>query len=285
MARIGAINRLVVERKTDIGYMLGSDQGEIFLHANETSFRELEQGETVDAFLYFDQKGRLAATLKEPLITVDEPAFLTVKDTQSFGCFMDMGISKDVLLSKDVLPKDRALWPIEGDRILCTLKVKKRFVVRIAAREEVPLTTKKPLERKDVVEARVHRIGNQGIDLVTDDYQFIFVHHTMYKRKYRIGETVEVKVVYHSDQGYTGSLIPQKEVAIHEDANRILSYLNRRGEIPLTSESPPEEIEAILGMSKKAFKRAVGKLYRERKIIIDEGSIRLVVEKIMEQDV
>lgn len=279
MIRIGAINQLVVERKTDIGYMLKSDEGEIFLHVNETAFRELDPGDSVEAFLYFDQKGRLAATLKEPLITIDEPAFLSVKDIQPIGCFMEMGISKDVLLSKDVLPHDRKLWPIEGDMVLCTLKVKGKFVVKIATQDEVPLTTAKPLEVKDLVKARVHRIGNQGINLVTDDYQFIFVHHTMYKKSYRLGEEIEVKIVYHSDQGYTGSLIPQKEVALHEDANRILSYLNRRGELHLTSESPPEEIDQVLSMSKKAFKRAIGKLYRERKIIIDDGRIRLVVDQ------
>jgi uncharacterized protein len=279
MIRIGAINQLVVDRKTDIGYMLKSAEGDIFLHANETMFRELDRGDSVQAFLYFDQKGRLAATLKEPLITIDEPAFLTVKDIQPIGCFMEMGISKDVLLSKDVLPHDRKLWPAEGDRVLVVLKVKGKFVVKVASQDEVPLTTNKPLELKDVVKARIHRFGNQGINLVTEDYQFIFVHHTMYKKNYRLGEEVEVKIVYHSDQGYTGSLIPQKEVALHEDANRILSYLNRRGELFLTNESPPEEIEAILGMSKKAFKRAIGKLYRERKIIIESGKIRLVVDQ------
>lgn len=279
MIRIGAINELVVERKTDIGYMLKADADEVFLHANETMFKELKNGETVHAFLYFDQKGRLAATLREPLITIDEPAFLAVRDVQPIGCFMDMGISKDVLLSKDVLPHDRKLWPAIGDHVLCMLKVKGKFVARIPGKDDVPLTTAKPLELKDVCQAFVHKIGNQGINLVTKDFQFIYVHHTMYKKNYRLGEAVEVKIVYHSEQGYTGSLIPQKEVALHEDANRILSYLNRRGELHVTSDSSPEEIDQILGMSKKAFKRAIGKLYRERKIIMDAGKIRLVVDQ------
>jgi hypothetical protein len=98
----------------------------------------------------------------------------------------------------------------------------------------------------------------------------------MIKRKIRYGQEVEVKVTYHSEKGYSGSLVAQKEVAIYDDANTILSYVIRNGGMYLTSDSTPEEIDRIFKMSKKAFKRALGHLYKERKIDFVDGKTILV---------
>lgn len=72
---IGDINKLKVDRKTDIGYMLSDGNEQVFLHNNETNHEELRDNQMVDAFLYYDFKGRLAATLSKPIITVNRAAF------------------------------------------------------------------------------------------------------------------------------------------------------------------------------------------------------------------
>ncbi|MDX9691017.1 MAG: S1-like domain-containing RNA-binding protein, partial [Acholeplasmataceae bacterium] len=157
---IGDINHLTVNRKTDIGYMLDSSDGEIFLHNNETNFQALKPGEAVDAFLYYDQKGRLAATLKTPFITVSRPGFLTVTDVhEDLGVFLHMGIAKEILLSKDDLPFQMDSWPIKGDQVYVMIRVKGKLVAKIASKEEVQLKPTTELTVKDKVKCFVQKIG------------------------------------------------------------------------------------------------------------------------------
>ncbi|MCF7930158.1 MAG: hypothetical protein K9L02_01455 [Acholeplasmataceae bacterium] len=275
--KVGEINELVVNRKTDIGYMLDSDEGEVFLHNNESLFQELKSGDVVQAFLYFDQKGRLAATLKEPIITVGRPGFLKVSAVhESLGVFLDMGIAKELLLSADDLPFDKEEWPQKDDVLYVSIKVKGKLVAKLVSKEESKLEPTEPLELKKTISARVQKIGREGANLITDDGHWIFVHHSMYKEPLRYGQEVNVKVVYHSEKGYTGSLAPQKEIAIFDDANIILSHMIRKGDMQLTADSTPEEIFEEFKMSKKAFKRALGHLYKERKIDFVDGKTILI---------
>ncbi len=278
--KVGEINELVVNRKTDIGYMLDSDEGEVFLHNNESLFQELKPDDVVNAFLYFDQKGRLAATLKEPIITVGRPGFLRVSAVHEFlGVFLDMGIAKELLLSADDLPFDKEEWPQKDDVLYVSIKVKGKLVAKLVSKEEAKLQPEEPLELKKTVPARVQKIGREGVNLLTKDGHWIFVHHSMYKETLRYGQEVDVKVVYHSEKGYTGSLAPQKEIAIFDDANIILSYMIRKGDMQLTADSTPEEIYEEFEMSKKAFKRALGHLYKERKIDFVDGKTILIHKK------
>ncbi|TNF08139.1 MAG: hypothetical protein EP317_03590 [Bacillota bacterium] len=272
---IGDVNQLTVNRKTDIGYMLDSSDGEIFLHNNESNYQALKPGDHVDAFLYFDQKGRLAATLKTPLITTTRPGFLTVTDVvPELGVFLHMGIAKDILLSKDDLPFKLESWPIKGDQLYVVIKVKGKLVAKIATKEEIILKPSSSLQLKDKINCFVQKIGREGVNLLSKEGHQVFVHHTMVKETLRLGEEKEVKITYISDKGYTGSLIEQKEVSIYDDANRILTHLIRYGDLNLTSDSTPEEIDETFQMSKKAFKRALGHLYKERKIdFVDNKTI------------
>lgn len=274
---IGENQKLTVDRKTDIGYMLTSEQDEVFLHFNESLHQPLNPGDLVDAFLYLDHKGRVAATLKQPYITINKPCFLTVRDVHSdLGVFLDMGISKDVLLSKDDLPYNTALWPIAGDRIYVVLYIKGKMVAKLATRSDITLVPEKALELKDEVDAYVQNIGRQGLNFLSEEGHLIFVHESMYQGTYRLGQKVRITVTFISDKGTNGSLIEQKEVKLLDDADIILSVLSRQGEMNLDSNSAPEDIKDTFDMSKKAFKRALGHLYKERKIDFIDGKTILV---------
>ncbi|MBN2299900.1 MAG: hypothetical protein JXC31_01805 [Acholeplasmataceae bacterium] len=278
--KVGDINNFEVNRKTDIGYMLDSDEGEIFLHNNESLHQELASGMTVEAFLYFDQKGRLAATLKTPYITVSRPGFLKVSAVhESLGVFLDMGIAKELLLSTDDLPLDKTMWPQVGDTLYVGIKVKGKLVAKMISKEEFKIKPENPLVLKETVKAFVQKIGKEGVNLLTSDGHWIFVHHSLIKQNIRYGQEVDVKVTFLSEKGYTGSLAPQKEVALFEDANIILSYMIRKGDLKLTTDSTPEEIYDMFQMSKKAFKRALGHLYKERKIDFVDGKTILIQTK------
>lgn len=275
--KIGETQQLIVDRKTDIGYMLTSEQDEVFLHFNESLHQTLNPGDLVDAFLYLDHKGRVAATLKIPFISVERPAFLEVKDVvSSLGVFLDMGISKDVLLSKDDLPFDYDLWPMVGDMIYVVLHIKGKMVAKLASKSDIILKPEETLNVKDELDCYVQNIGKNGLNLLSEEGHLVFVHQSMYQGKYRLGQKVHVTITFISEKGINGSLIEQKEVKIFDDANIILSYLIRYGDLDLDSDSSPEAIKEIFDMSKKAFKRALGHLYKERKIIFVDGKTKLV---------
>lgn len=271
MILTGSINRMIVDRKTDIGYMLTLKEDSVFLHFNESLKLDLQSGDIVDAFIYIDGKGRQAATLKKPLITIAHPAKLSVNSVMpNLGVFLDMGIAKDILLSIDDLPNDPDLWPQVGDSLWVALKVKGKMVAKPVSKFDIE--TKQPLELKSVVDATVQKIGPEGMNVLTDDGVWIFIHHSMYKGHYRLGQVISVTITYESERGYSGSLLKQKENAMDDDADMILKVLQKVKVIPLDSDASPEDIKARFGLSKKAFKRALGRLYKERKIDFKDGT-------------
>lgn len=268
MLKPGEIQQLKVLRKTDIGYMLiNKNQDEVFLHNNETNFKELETNTIVMAFLYYDNKGRLAATLLNPIITKDQSAWLKVNGiNHKIGVFLDNGINKDILYSKDNLPYNTNLWPQVGDLLHVKLEVSKNFLAVNSNNKE--------MENFDVgeeVHARVVKIVDDGISLLTNNLTPIFVPSTNLRKPYRIGEDTMVIINYRHHEYYTAQLTLQKEKQMVDDAELILSYLEQRGKMRLTDKSSPEEIKQVFNMSKKAFKRALGNLYKNRKIDFING--------------
>ena len=107
MYNLGKIDLYQVNRETKLGYVLEKDGEEFFLHHNECNGRKLIANDRVKAFLYLDKKNRLAATLFPPKIEVGKIALLQVVSVNpELGVFISIGISKDILLSCDDLPKD-----------------------------------------------------------------------------------------------------------------------------------------------------------------------------------
>lgn len=265
----GLIYTFIVERKTDIGYILKYNNEEIFLHNNDSLNKELEPGEKVEAFLYHDFKGRLAATLAKPIITLGETAFLEVVGlSHKVGVFLNNGIGKDVLLSRDDLPLNKNMWPQEHDKIFVTIREKGRVVAKRITKDglHTPIT----LKEKDEVEAYIMQFHNEGLSVITLDQQVIFIHKTQTRDKHRLGELVNVRVMKVYEDTISGTLIKQKEDMIESDALLILNYLKERKEMEFGNHSTPEDIYNEFNLSKKAFKRALGNLYKQRLIDFED---------------
>jgi hypothetical protein len=278
MLKIGEINQLKVKRKTDIGYMLTDGTEDVFLHFNETNHQTLQDNQTVSAFLYYDFKSRLAATLSSPIITVNRPDFVTVKEVNhELGVFVGNNISKDMLVSKDYLPYDFNLWPEKGDTLYCILKLKNRLVAKPLNKVEINLKPTTKLELHQHVDAFVIHAGKEGLNMITEEGHLIFVHHTQMRRVYRLGEQANVRIARIHEDGYSGSLIEVKEKMMDQDAQMLLDYLIQNGgKMPFTSDSDKDDIYETFKLSKKAFKRALGRLYSERKVIFEDDQTILV---------
>ncbi|WP_025725162.1 S1-like domain-containing RNA-binding protein [Acholeplasma granularum] len=274
--KIGQTNELQVLRKTDIAYVLKSKSNEeVFLHINESNHRTLKAGDYVDAFLYYDAKGRLAATLSEPFVEAGKPAVLNVISVNpGLGVFLDMGISKDLLLSKDDLGEDISLWPQVGDKVYVDLRVKTRLSARPIPYNEMRVIVGN-LNIGDEVSGFIQVIGQIGYFVLTEEHNLILVKRPNARGKYRLGQSVNVKITYETPTGYEGSLTEFKEVVRIDDSKIIMDFLIKNGgSMPYTATTDSETIQKVFNLSRKSFKRALGLLYKQRKVnFIDNNTI------------
>jgi hypothetical protein len=278
---LGTIQKYRVLRETDLGFVLTYDgTDEYFLHRNETNFQKLAVDQVVEAFLYSDKKSRLALTLFKPSTTTTKVGFARVQDVSpTVGIFLNIGTSKDILLSRDDLPVEISEWPKCGDYIIGKLKAKgERLVLKMATKDEILATSKnEQLPVNEKVKAFVYRITLDGINLVTENLNIVFVYHANIRKKYRLGEEVLVKILIKNDNDYSGTLIEQKEVMILNDRETLLQYLKTNdGFMAITEKSDAEVIKHVFNMSKKAFKAAIGNLYKDRLIEIHDDKIILL---------
>lgn len=270
---------LKVQRKTDLGYMLSDGKDEVLLHYKEAN-KELNINDEVEVFLYFDKKGRLTATANEVCVTVEQVGFASVVETISnLGAFVSINTPKDVLISKDYLPYNHELWPNVGDKILICLKEKRdSLVAKPLNKYEIDdLKSEKTYELGETVKAYAYRFGSEGINFVTEDLVNIFVHKSMYRDTYHMGQLLDVKIIHRGKSGYNGSLVGNKEDMIDPDKELIIRYLKANGgKLRLDAKSSSEEIEALLHISRKAFKRALGGLYKDRVVDFEDGYTKLI---------
>lgn len=276
---IGKVAKFEVKRETDISYTLSPLDPDlttyIFLHFNQAT-RKLTPGEIIEAFLYFDQKKRLCATMEQPLITTTKAGFVEVVGINKAGVFVNIGIAKDILVSSDYLPNNPKAWPAIKDFLPCILKAKTDQLIATIVTNDQYASNK--LEINHSYDGTVIKITTDGIVVCTNGLNTVFIHRSLTRKLYRLGEKVNVKVInLNSNNKYNGSLIEQKEIARIDDSKIILKYLqDMGGSIALGNASTPEEISHYFKMSKSAFKRAVGALYKKKLIVVSDYYIKLV---------
>ncbi len=281
--QVGKIYEFIVDRETKLGYVLTIDDNEeeYFLHHNECNGRVLKIGEKVNAFLYVDKKNRVAATLFKPFIELNQIGLLKVVNVNhEIGLFINNGISKDILLPKEDLPKNYRIWPLVDDYLPVEMRYRMgKLIMKLTNKDRIIEKCEKvdKLNRDDRVNGYVYRITLDGINIVSDDFEIIYVYKTNYRGNYHLGQRVSVRIIDIHDTDYSGTLIEQKEVQIQDDKRIILDYLNdHNGVMMITENSSPELINHLFNMSKGAFKKAIGGLLKENKVEILNDKIILV---------
>lgn len=275
----GKYYKFEVKRKTDLGYMLFDEYGNEVLMFYKEATKELEIGEKISAFIYYDKKGRLCATNKEVFATVNSCGLLEVLSVADNGVYLNNNTAKDVLLSSDYLPQERNLWPQIGDKVGVILKQKRNnLVARIAKKDD--------LAKKEVsfitgekVKVYVIDIKEKGLMTYTDDLLPVFIPQIFVRGSYHIGQLLEPHITKIAENISYGSLVLNKEKQMASDEEIILNYLNKHKVMPFTAKSSSVSIENTFKISRKAFKRAYGKLYKEGKIYFDENNTYLKDEK------
>ncbi|HHU19415.1 MAG TPA: hypothetical protein GXZ58_04100 [Bacilli bacterium] len=272
--KAGDLVQLTIIEQIDNGY-LASDNKMKFNLITEQLYNENDQ---VEAFLYHDSKNNLVATAKIPTVSFQTFDWAEVKRIyRNLGVFVAIGSTFEVLVSVDDLPQHQAVWPEVGDQlyVILTHDKKGRLLAQPVKEEDFDGswdTAPESLFNQDI-SGRVFRSGKEGAVIISEDGYRGFIHYSERKEEPRVGEWVDGRVIEVKKDGTLNvSLLPRKQEARLEDSETILTYLKENnGEMSLDNQSSPEEIKATFDLSKSAFKRAIGKLYKDRLIKQEEG--------------
>ena len=275
MIKIGEINSFIVLRKSDLGYMLSNKDEQLLLHFNQTNGMELEEGEMVECFVQFDSKGRLSATLEEPSVTISKPGWATVVEANArLGLFVSINTFKDILISKDYLPQNAKIWPEVGDKLFVKLVIyKDKLNALVMTKNEIiELNSKVPeIPVGSTIDAHICRVTPNAINAVTLDGNYIYISNKQFRGTHRVGEPVNVMIIGRHEDELVGSLNKVKEELVLSDELIILNHIKQNGGMmPYTAKTNAEVVEEVFHMSRKAFKRALGDLYKKREIYFDE---------------
>lgn len=266
--RLGEKQVLTVVKKVDFGVYLGSDTERVLLPKKQVP-EGIEVGDPVEVFLYKDSSDRMIATVNEPKLTVGGLAVLDVVDVGRVGAFLDWGLEKDLLLPF----KEQTVKVEKGDRALVSLYIDKSGRLCATMKVYPLLRTDSPYKKDDMVTGTVYETSREfGVFVAVDDqYSALIPRREVYGRMY-IGQKVEARVSAVKADGKLDLSVRGKiPEQMDKDAQLIMERIGKNGgELPFTDKADPERIKAELGMSKAAFKRAVGRLLKQGRITIDE---------------
>ena len=274
--KLGEMQALKLVRFKDFGAYLGEDGGKDTVLLPKKDVPEGAQvGDMVRVFLYKDSEDRLISTTREPKVTLNHFAVLTVKEVTKIGAFLDWGLEKDLFL-----PYREMKGRVEpGDEILARLYIDKSGRLAASMRGIFKLLSHHaPYSKGDMVTGRVYEFGYEfGTFVAVGDQYDAMIPKFENTRHLRIGDVVDLRVTGVKEDGKLDVSMRKSAVEeIPEDAQKVLDLLaSYAGVLPFSEKASPEVIFRETGMSKNAFKRAVGHLYKERKVTIDNGKIRL----------
>ena len=278
MIHLGNYNTLEVLRSTSVGVFLGDGEGTEVLLPNKYVPDGIDLGQEIKVFCYLDHMERPIATTLEPLIIRDGFAKLKVMEVNDFGAFVDWGLEKQLLV-----PFRQQQIKLEAGKyyvIHCYLDEKSFRLVGSTKIDKFLNNDQVGLEINQEVDLMVYKKTDLGLSVIINQrYQGLVFSNDVFKNV-RVGDQLK---------GYIKNIRPDNKIdvtlqpigveALDFNANKVLELVkNAGGYLPLHDKSEPEAIKESVQLSKKAFKKAIGILYKKRLITIDEEGITLNAE-------
>lgn len=276
--RVGEYNYLTILRATSVGMYLGDEEGNDVLLPHKYIPENAQIGQNIEVFIYRDSEDRLIATTLKPLILLNQFAVLEVVAATQFGAFLDWGLEKDLFVPfKEQNHKlQKGQWvPVflyldeQTDRVVASAKVHKYFKnldgVNLDEGQEVDLLV---FEKTEL-----------GHNVIVNNLYKGLVYENETFRRLAWGDITKGFVKLIRDEGKIDiSLQPLGFLkTLEPNQKAILDKLQQSGgTLNLSDNSDPIEIQEVLEMSKKAFKKAIGVLYKDKKIQIKDDSIVLI---------
>jgi len=275
---IGQHQDLTILRHTTVGLFLGDEEGdEDVLLPNKYCPENFEIGDKINVFVYRDHEERIIATNLKPKILLHQFALLRVTSVSNIGAFMDWGLEKGLLVPfrEQRQKMEEGRWYIvyldldkKTDRLYATNKIEKRL-------KNDPLT----VIEGEAVDLIVMKKTDLGFSVIVNQLHEGLIFDSDIFTKLNIGDKIKgyVKLI-RDDNKIDISLQPIGFENFNDpNCELILNKLKaQKGFLPITDKSTPEEIHSKFGISKKAYKKAIGTLYKQRKIILQPDGIKLV---------
>ena len=275
MLLLGEKQELTVVKTVTFGvYLSDTPQGEerVLLPKKEVP-EGTAAGNRLQMFLYKDSSDRLIATMREPMVTVGRTAVLKVREISKIGAFLDWGLEKDLLLP--FREQTGKLYP--GDECLVALYIDKSSRLCATMKVYHYLQTRSPYQIGDSVEGRVYEISqNFGAFVAVDDKYTALIPAREVPVEVKPGDRIRARVTGVKEDGKLDLSIRDKAyLQMDEDAEYVMQVIEEfEGVLPFDDRVSPDIIKREFGLSKNAFKRAVGRLLKQGRIEIRDKKIR-----------
>ena len=276
MLKVGETQTLIIEKQVPFGVYLAEEGGEerVLLPKLQVP-AGAAVGDKVEVFLYRDSEDRMIATCRRPKLQLGQVGWLDVVQVARIGAFLDWGLDKDLLLPFREQPRTRVR---EGQEVLVAVYLDKSGRLCATMNVYPYLRTDSPYTAGEQGTGTVYETSrNFGAFVAVDSIYSALIPKKELVRDIRIGETVSARVTAVKADGKLDLSIREKGyLQMDTDMARILARLQAEGgTLTLSDKSSPEEIREQMGMSKNEFKRAIGHLYKEGKIVIEKDRITM----------
>ncbi|MCI8560024.1 MAG: S1 RNA-binding domain-containing protein [Dorea sp.] len=271
---LGKKRTLMVVKKVDFGVYLGTKEERVLLPKKQVP-AGIEIGDPIEVFLYKDSDDRMIATTQMPKIMLGELRVLKVVDTGRIGAFLDWGLPKDLLLPF----KEQTAKVSKGDEVLSALYVDKTGRLCATMKLYERLSTDSDYKKDDEVWGTVYEISdNFGVFVAVENRYSGLIPKREDFGNMKVGDMVTARITKVLEDGKLDLSVRKKAfLQMDEDARMLLKKMKSNGgKLPFTDKSDAESIKKELGLSKNAFKRAVGRLLKEQKIRISEKGIEIL---------
>lgn len=279
MIEQGKYSRLKIIKRSTFGLFLGDDTGEEVLLPNKYCTDQMKPEGEVEVFIYRDSEDRKVATTLTPKIKLYEFALLKVKAVTKVGAFLDWGLEKDLMVPfrEQRQNMEEGRWYIvymdldtKTDRLYASNRLE-RFLnnenLSVSEGDEVGLVV---LHKTDLGYSVIIEHRHKGLVFDNEIFQDLHIGDCLkgYVKKIREDNKIDISL---QPIGYRKFSETNSELIVQR-------LIEREGFLPLTDKSTPEEIYSQLGISKKAFKKSIGALYKLKKISIQPDGIKLLEE-------
>ncbi|MDO4942607.1 MAG: S1-like domain-containing RNA-binding protein [Lachnospiraceae bacterium] len=278
MIELGKLQTLYMVKRTNFGVYLNDEAGKLdgrILLPKKQVPQDMQNGDAIKVFVYKDSEDRPIATTHVPKLTLGELAVLKVVSLSSIGAFLDWGLEKDLFLPF----KEQTQSVKEGKEYLVTLYIDKSERLCASMKIYDSLSTDSPYKKDDHVTGTIYSINEDfGAFIAIDNkYHGMIPIKELHKKIY-IGDTIQARVTRVREDGKLDLSLREKAyIQMDTDCDLVMSTIESYdGVLPFTDKASPAVIERELGLSKNAFKRAVGRLLKQGKIQINPHGIRKI---------
>ena len=276
MIQIGKTNTLTILRDTPVGMYLGEDESQAVLLPKKYIKPDFKVGDQVDVFIYKDSEDRIIATTLEPYAEVNQFAHLNVSEVSRVGAFLDWGLEKDLFVPF----KEQKKRMEEGSSYVVFVYLDE-VTQRIVASSKINKFISNEVLTVEVgqeVDLLVYDRSPMGYNcIINGDHKGLLYNNEIYSN-IQVGDqlTGYIKTIRENNLiDLSLQKLGFKNVLSSTDV--ILDYLRKHeGFLEMTDKSSPEEIQKRFSMSKATFKKSIGVLYRQRKVVIEDNGVRLV---------